>query len=284
MIPVGRLAPVNQWDQTMLDDLLVNRLADTGLMFERHEGYPARVDGCCLVIPGRYWHGHEAEISRALARYSWVLLFITSDEESLFGTVDHANIKTWRQTPRQGREYPGERFFGVGYTPHVRMLPVEPPEKTLNVFLSAQDTHERRHDCFLHLEGLRASRVHRTAGFTQGMDPAEYMRCMSIAKLAPAPSGAVSPDSFRLYEALEAGAVPIADAVSPIDGLTDYWQRLFPDAPFPVIEDYKEMGSVIADALSDWPRSANVVAAWWIRQKKAMASNLLSDLKWLGAL
>ena len=34
---------------------------------------------------------------------------------------------------------------------------------------------------------------------------------MSKAKAIPAPRGAVSPDSFRFYEALELGAVPITE-------------------------------------------------------------------------
>lgn len=282
MIPVGRLAPVNQFDQTMLDDLLANRLHPTGLEFDRHEGYPARVDGCCLIIPGRYWHGHEAEISRAIARYGWVLLFITSDEESLFdlSKVVHPNMKAWVQTPRQGRDYGGARVFGVGYTPHVRMLPVEPSEKTLNVFLSAQDTHQRRHDCFLHLEGLWSSRVHRTAGFTQGMDPAEYIRCMSKVKLAPAPSGAVSVDSFRAWEALEAGAIPVVDAVSPVDGRTDYWARLLGEVPFPVVDDWSQVLWTVL--LEDW--NPEPVQAWYRGYKQRLAEWLSTDLEQLGAL
>lgn len=281
-ISVGRLAPVGQWDQTMLDDLLANRLYPTGLEFERHEGYPPRVSGACIILPGRYWHGHEAEISRALSRFSWVLLFVTSDEESLFGTVDHPNIKTWRQTPRQGREYPGERLFPVGYTPHVRCLPAEPPEKTLNVFLSCQDTHQRRHECFAALDGLPASkpgRVHRTPGFTQGMDPAEYMRCMSIAKIAPCPSGAVSVDSFRAWEALESGAIPVVDAASPVDGRTDYWTRLLGEVPFPVVEDWSQVSWTAL--LENW--NPEPVAEWYRGYKRRLALQLREDLEKLGA-
>lgn len=266
----------------MLDDLLANRLWDTGLHFDRHEGYP-RGAGGILICPGRYWAGHEAEISTALSRYSWVLLMVTSDEESLFGTVTHPNIKTWRQTPRQGREYPGERLFPVGYTPHVRCLPAEPSEKTLNVFLSCQDTHQRRHECFAALDGLPASkpgRVHRTGGFTQGMDPAEYIRCMSKAKLAPCPSGAVSPDSFRVFEALESHTVPIADAVSPVDGLTDYWTRVLGEVPFPLVEDWSQVSW--GQLLEDW--NPQPVTEWYRGYKRRLASWLVEDLEALGAI
>lgn len=264
----------------MVDDLFANRLHPTGIEFERHEGYP-RGDGGCLIVPGRYWHGHEAEISMALSRYGWVLLMVTSDEESLFDVrrVVHPNMRVWQQTPRPGRDYGGARVFGLGYTPHVRMLPTE--EKTLNVFLAAQDTHERRHDCFLHLEGLRGSRVERTAGFTQGMDPAEYMRCMAKAKVAPAPAGAVSVDSFRFWEALEAGAIPVADSVSPVDGETHYWEQIFGTyhLPFPVITDWSQVSWT--DLLTDW--NPEPVTEWYHGYKQRLARWLRADLEALGA-
>ena len=53
MIPVGRLAPKDQWDQNMLDLLFDNDLYYTGLTFKRIEGYP-HTDGAILIIPGRY--------------------------------------------------------------------------------------------------------------------------------------------------------------------------------------------------------------------------------------
>ena len=264
----------------MLDDLLANRLYPTGLEFRRCEGYPPKVSGAVIICPGRYWRGHEGEISQALARFSWVLLVVTSDEESLFdlSKVSHPNLKAWVQTPRHGREYGDARLFGVGYSPHARIA--EPAEKTLNVFLSAQGTHKRRNECFASLEGLRGSRVHRTGGFTQGMDPSEYMRCMSKAKLAPCPSGAVSPDSFRVWEALEAGAIPVVDTVSPTDGVTDYWTRVLGEVPFPIITDWSQVSW--ADRLEDW--NPQPVIEWYRGYKRRLASWLVEDLEALGAI
>lgn len=286
MIPVGWLAPGDQWDTVMVEDLLSNRLYETRLKFKHHAGYPPGIKGCVLVIPSRYWVGHEAEISTAIGKYKWVLAFRTSDEEDLFdvGKVEHPNLRWWIQTPRTDRPYPeGSRFIGVGYTPHFRNLPNAPPARTIPVFLAAQNTHIRRRQCFTALEGV-SGRLEQTDGFTQGMDPLEYRDCMLSAKVAPAPSGAVSPDSFRFWEALEAHAVPIADTVSPVDGPTDYWNRLFPDAPFPILTHYQDLSGYINDCLDDWPRIGNRVTAWWTQQKRRYAHWLIEDLKALGAL
>ena len=285
MIHVGRLAPGNQWDQNMLDLLFANHLYPTGLMFKRVEGYPSGVDGCILLIPGRYWFERINEISEAISRYQWVLAMRVGDEENTFdpGRVFHRNIKWWVQTPQVGADYDDARFFGVGFPPSFNHL-IEQARDT-DVFLSAQNTHARRAECFAKLDGITVTKnVHATKGFTQGMSGYEYAAAMCSAKIAPAPSGAVSPDSFRLYEALEAHTIPIADDISPVHDAAGYWRMVFPDAPFPILDTYEQLPGYIEDQLKAWPANANQITAWWIRQKRNMARNLRTDLKELGAL
>jgi hypothetical protein len=159
-----------------------------------------------------------------------------------------------------------------------------PPGKVVDVFLSAQATHTRRTRAFEALKGFPNSNIEATAGFTQGMPVGEYVGQMCGAKVAPAPSGAVSPDSFRLYEALEAHCVPIADDISPAYPSEGYWRLLFPSDPFPTLRDYADLTGYINDQLEVWPKNANRIAAWWIRQKREMALWLEADLKALGAL
>ena len=280
MIPVGWLAPQGCWDQTMIADLLSDRLYRTGMRFTHSSGYP-NADGCVLVIPGAYWQGQYAAINEAVTRYQWLLAVIVSDELSLFdiNAVEHPNVRWWVQTPREALD---ARAFGVGYTPHTKGLPAEPPAKSLDVFLSAQMTHSRRRQCFAALVEGERFQVTRTQGFTQGMKPADYMAAMQATKVAPCPSGAVSVDSFRAWEALEAHALPVVDAVSPVDGMTDYWGRVFGDAPVPVVTDWD---AVDWDALlAGWPANGNRVTAWWMRRKREYVSWLREDLETLNAL
>lgn len=291
MIPVGWLAPGDQWDCNLVQRLLDGTLYPHGIEAKHHTGYP-NTDGCVLVVPGRYWTPER--VNEAIGRYRWLLLFRTSDEEDTFDVdqLEHPNMKCWVQTPR--RDYSGARVFGVGLPPHLNDLPADPPAKTLDVFLSAQRTngrpgrhfrvYERRAGFFKVLKrGAWASKLVERDGFAQG-DRGEYVAGMLAAKVAPAPTGTVSVDSFRFWEALETHAVPIADTVSPADGETDYWARLFPDAPFPTVTDYAELPGKVDDVLADWPVKANRVAAWWCRQKRQMAMNLKTDLEGLGAI
>ncbi|MFJ1459744.1 hypothetical protein [Nocardia sp. N2S4-5] len=283
MIAAVRLDPGDQWDQNMLDRLLSGRLYPHGMTIEYREPWPD-TDGIILVVPGRYWHDRTAEISAAINRYDWVLAVRTGDEEALLdiSTVEHPNIRWWVQTPRGAEDFGATRYLPLGYPPHFNELPAT--KKRLNVFLSAQDTHHRRHEAFAALDRVdRGKVIVRTEGFTKGWAPEQYAHLMSIAKVAPAPAGAVCPESFRVYEALEAHAVPIADDVSPVYDSRGYWSTLFPDAPFPTLTRYSDLPGYIDDVLADYPRSANRVAAWWIRQKRRMAQWLDADLAALGA-
>jgi hypothetical protein len=292
MIPVGRLAPAGCWDTNLLERLFRNELYPTGLQFKIMDGYPNTNDSCVLVVPCRYWYEHIDEINAAIRRYSGVLFIRVGDEEDMFDVnrLEHPNIRYWIQTPRTDRHYPyGSRFFGVGFPPHFNNLSSTPPDKDMDVFLSAQRTHLRRQQAFEALEHVQGSQfVKSTDGFTkswrEGVGPGDYAVQMMKAKVAPAPSGAVSPDSFRLYEALEAHSVPIADDVSPAYDSEGYWRTLFPAAPFPILTDYADLPGYINDQLEVWPANANRIAAWWMRQKREMVLWLEADLKALGAL
>jgi hypothetical protein len=271
-----------------LDRLFANQLYPTGLEFERHDTYP-KTDGTILMIPGRYWAKHTTDISDAIARYRWVLAIRTGDEEDLFDItkVEHPNLKWYVQTPRTDRDYGDARLIPLGFPPHFNVLPPSQPNRVVDVFLAAQRTHERRAQAFYAIDqahqGWNTVTV-STSGFTQGEPPDKYARLMFMAKVAPAPSGAFSPDSFRLYEALEAHAVPIADDISPEYDSEGYWRRLFPDAPFPILTNYNDLPGYIGDVLADYPRIANRIAAWWIGYKRALARALRKDLGDLGAL
>jgi hypothetical protein len=282
MIPVVHLEPGDQWDQNMLDRLLSGELYPHGLQFENAAPWPD-ASGIVLMIPGRYWHDGTDEIAEAIARYQWVLAIRTGDEEDLLDIrkIAHPNIRWWVQTPRTDRDYDA-RLIPLGFPPHFNNL--FGPNRVLDVFLSAQCTHERRVQAFDALPEGPRRHIEPTEGFTQGLRPSDYARWMCKTKVAPAPSGAFSPDSFRLYEALEAHAVPIADDISPAYDSEGYWERLFPGAPFPILRDYANLLGYINDVLTDYPRIANRVAAWWMGYKRGLARALRKDLGLLGAL
>lgn len=282
MIPVSRLDPGEQWDQNLLDRLFTNKLYPTGLTFQHHLGYPA-TPGAVVMIPGRYWAGKESEITTAIGRYGWVLAIRTSDEEDLFDIsgVEHPNLLWWLQSPRVDRTYHA-RLIPLGFPPHFNDLPARLEPKTLNVFLSAQCTHRRRKAAFAALQDIPNSLVNPTQGFTQGILRTDYRNHMAAARIAPCPSGPVTAETFRVYEALESHTIPLADDQSP-SGSQGLWNQLFPTAEFPRYTDPDRLPALIDNNLTS-TEVANKVTAWWIDQKRTIARALRADLQALGAL
>jgi hypothetical protein len=255
--------------------------------------------GVILIIPGRYWHRCTDEITRAIARYQWVLAIKTGDEEDLFDIhkIVHPNIRWWVQTPRTDRDYGDVRKFGVGWTPRFNCPQHSPPDVPVpghpahgthtDVFLSAQNTHPRRFDAFASMNCMPGMQViqHQTAGFTQGLSPELYMQYMINSKIALAPAGPDTPDTFRLYEALQSHCVPIADDICANTHSYDsrgYWEMIFPDAPFPVLTNWQDAPGIVRREVADYPRNANRIAAWWMRRKRDYIRWLHKDLELLG--
>lgn len=294
MINVVRLEPHSQWDQNILNRLFQNQLLPTGLTFSDHERYLGKLTpepelgGCILIIPGRYWHDRTDEINEYIQHLRWVLAIRTGDEQDLLDIdkVRHPNIRWWVQTPRIDHTYGDVRKFGVGYTPHFNIPQHSPPDMTNDVFLSAQNTHPRRFDAFASTNCMPGMQVltHQTPGFTQGLAPELYTQYMIHSKVALAPAGPDTPDTFRLYEALQAHTVPIADDIAANrPDVSGYWEMVFPDAPFPILTNWFDAPGIVKEAVANYPRNANRIAAWWMREKRNYVHWLNEDLELLTA-
>ena len=241
--------------------------------------------GAVVVCPARY-HTPD-EINELIHPLPWVVVILTSDEESTFDStaIDHPNIRMWVMTPRPDRPYrEGTRFIGEGSRPGTRdmLRRIGNPARTRDVFLSAQSNHARRDQLFAALEA-RAHRwtvdLNRTDGFDQGYPREDYIGRMATTKVAPCPSGPATPDSFRLFEALEAGAVPLADMTAPYEYPDDgYWEMVAPGHPFQTVPHWNEVGKYVDAELADWPHNANRCSAWWQQTKRRMRLDLLDDV------
>ena len=283
-------------DQAIIERLIAGRhRAPCWPDFVHHDALADVPDaeGAVVVLPARHHTSLDdlRRINEVTASLPWLLLILNGDEEHTFpyGHIEHPNMRLWVQTPDATRTYPpGTRYLANGPAP----LAYDTPwgDRTRDVALLAQDTHARRHECADAVQAIldtgRPGHLTRTAGFTQGVEPAEYMALMASARVCPAPSGPVCVDSFRAWEAMELGATPVLDGHLP-DGTSQatYWQRVIgtpPPALF-VVRDWQSfLPWMMGEALS-WPGTASRAAAWWQRYQRDMAHNLVADLRDLGA-
>lgn len=265
MIPVNWHQSRGYWDQALLEDIF----KDSRFTHDMES------EGSIYVVSGEYTNAKE--VNEIIKKWKWVILIVTSDEQSRFAVekIRHPNIRVWIMYPKQGRHDDYDRL-PLGYTPHTREN-LELVDKDLDFFFSGQVTHKRREECVKHLSNVENGLVCETEGFTQGLEPKEYIGYMNRAKTAPAPSGPVCADSFRCYEALEAGAVPIADNRS-LAGDRNYFKYLFENPAFPTLDHYQSLPGYIEDQVKEYPAKNNRVQAWWLRYKKQLKQRIIDQV------
>ena len=259
------------WDQTIVSWLV--------------EGYPVidsiPHEGGIVVIPGRYHAGDTGRIKEMIAPMRWVLVVVTSDEEGTFDTRDlrHPRMKIWAQTPGPGF---GGQLLPLGWTPHSAKLPPDPPEKDLDWYFAGQITHERRQQAAAALRNLPGGTLLETAGFTEGLPPDEYMAQMMQAKVVPCPSGPVHVETFRMCEALQAGAIPICDTRTP-KGPSRFWDW-YPLPLLPLMENWEGVGDTISGLVTEWPASANLMGAAWAYHRYDLRRRFRDDIAHLSGI
>ena len=114
-----------------------------------------------------------------------------------------------------------------------------------------------------------------TQGFAQGLSPVEYAGHLANARFALVPAGN-SEETIRLYDALEAGAIPVAlkapflAAANAIENppfvLLDAWADL---APF--MADYQKRAAADPDFMED---RRLATARWWTAFKRQTAERV----------
>lgn len=283
------------WDQGLLErtiDRSLHRPVQP-VPYSHHDGIetlPAGAEGAVVVVPAQHHAGAEdlSRLNAEIANLGWVLVILTGDECSLFPWQDlqHPALRLWVMTPHPEHhaECPA-RFIGEGWrydTPEV--LAETSAAKDQDWFFAGQVTHRRRKALAAALRRLSAQsgRLVETPGFTQGMERRDYLRALARAKVAPCPAGACTPDSFRLYEALEAGCLPLLDDTSP-KGWSGFWalmERSGARPPAPTVERWADVGTVIDSEVGDqWPANANRASAWWQGYKRSLAYALDDDVR-----
>lgn len=272
------------WDYGLITDLFSNRLWKPyeHLEFKEHEVSKLPKDKTAVVvIPARHHAGLEEKINTQLKRINKVVLFLMGDEEASFKVeeLDHPDLTIWAQNPHPNRHDSYNRI-GTGYPPQIRQLDGTDYKKDLNVYFSGQVTHKNREVMYDAVLGYENSEVHRTKGFTQGVAHEEYYSKMASAKVVPCPAGAVIPDSFRTYEALECMALVVADDKNSQGTVSNYWDWLFNQVtPLTRINNPDEWYGRIDESVKNYTEAIQQQTAWWINWKRDFAYKVREQLR-----
>jgi hypothetical protein len=125
------------------------------------------------------------------------------------------------------------------------------------------------------LSSLTPHKVHLTSGWgsDDSLDLEAMRRYLGDAVFVPCPFGNVNPDSFRIMEALEFGAIPVCVRFMGVD----YYRYVFGDHPFLVADDWAS-AAVAMRALLEDPSALDArqseVRAWYRTFKDDLARDV----------
>ena len=123
-----------------------------------------------------------------------------------------------------------------------------------------------RHDLLFQLSDIEPSFSHKTNKFNEKIVEVDKMsEILSTTEFIPCPNGFVHPETYRLYEALECGCIPI------VENAYKYYDRLFPKNPFLKIDKWVEIKPVIKEWKNEKiSEKRQECGTWWSQYKKQL--------------
>lgn len=106
--------------------------------------------------------------------------------------------------------------------------------------------HADRQNALNSFKRINHGFVHETSGFNAKdyLSTEEYAKTLSQSVFTLCPMGHVNIDTFRLYESLEAGSIPVVLKNAPLlNASPSYWHHIFPgeqELPFLICDNWDE--------------------------------------------
>jgi hypothetical protein len=253
---------------------------------------PAEATGCVCVLHGEHLAGKVDEIRTWSGRLGWCLFIIMGDEPRIFKSesLKTTRRKIWRQYPDPRKHAHEDRRLVAGYPADcpiiLEHLQAEIKKKPLTWMFAGQVNNPSRRQCVAQLKMMSAINggyLYESPGFWLGLPRDEYYKRMAEAKVVACPAGGAWPESLRIWEALEAGCVPVVEDC--LLGGTSYWEHVLGEKPpFPTLRHWSDFGLHLDQALKEWPVNRDKLQVWW-REYKTRASRWLEeDLRAIGAV
>lgn len=272
-----------RWDEMFIEDIISGTTKRVGGAPE-FTHYVTRPTGHVpvgvVVFAGGAHDSHEGLhfLNKAIRHIGRLILFIAADEASLFpiGQIAHRSMRLWVMTPRPEAVYPKSATF-IGDGSGERVVPIIAP-KTRQWFFAGQISHTSREAMFAHLNGVPNGQLIKTDGFLQGMKRSDYLAKLAETRIAPCPGGPQTQDTFRLFEAIEHGCLPVVDALRPDGRGAGYWDMIGLPPEVPRLQSWAEFRALLPGLDDEWPLLAARVHGWWHQKRRELNARLASQI------
>lgn len=167
--------------------------------------------------------------------------------------------------------HPKIKTFGLGYKRDFqKYLKNTGVERDL-IWSFAGTLHGERQKMLDTFAELRPNETHSCSGFgaADALDTQDYVNMLQESRYALCPPGQDSMDSFRLYEALEAGCVPVAlRSTERMNIQPSYWHAVFlgeTDLPFIIGNTWAECFEIVeqVEKQGEWPTLQKLCNGFW---------------------
>ena len=129
-----------------------------------------------------------------------------------------------------------------------------------------------RHDLLFQFSEIKPFFCHKTEKFDRKIISAEKMNDMlSSAEFIPCPNGFFHPETYRVYEALECGCIPI------VENAYKYYDRLFLNNPFIKVDKWKDSKAILQGWGSDQIKKKRAEIIFWWKEEKNKIQDFIKD-------
>lgn len=266
------------WDCGLLCETL-NKFPDFFIQHNKPTP-PLGIDKCIMVVVGK---PDPKPLHEYLSLRSESLVILISDEDAYFDWEAAIPKQHTIITQYWNPEYKNkiQRRILLGCPTRIKDFTINKTEtKEYEWSFVGQVQNQFRQECVDVLAALPTGFLHTVPQFGGGegaKDYQEYLDIMCKSKFVICPSGSMTADCFRIYEAMECGAIPIVNKRSPRDkeGF-DYWQSIYPLSNLISVNNWKELPDILSAYKKE---NADILNYWWFQYKSELESKLVAYAK-----
>lgn len=131
-----------------------------------------------------------------------------------------------------------------------------------------------RYDLLNKHKNIMPNFINLTENFSgkKSMDTNDYYKILNNSIFAPIPHGYFHPETYRLYEALEAGCIPI------IENPFQFFDNFLPNNPLLSVNSWEDSSTIIKKYLEnkkDIEILRNKINDWWTQHKENLKETFL---------
>ena len=162
----------------------------------------------------------------------------------------------------------------IGYKSNPKNENIEISKKSYLWSFMGTTHGSSRYDLLDKHKKIEPNFVNLTGDFSgkNSMDTENYYRILNNSIFAPIPHGYYHPETYRLYEALETGCIPI------IENPFNFFDNFLPNNPLPKVKRWQESSNLINNYISNEKEIEKLqknIQSWWSEHKENLKEGFL---------